>query len=448
MLSSTVSTSAAALHQLQKTQRIATLAITGTLRTTPTDFADAHAGILPIVLALLKATHRATIRMLTLPHTHPLNSIITQIKNEPPRIHASPIANLIRILKLSRKKMETILSSAQCPAKKPKFSIEITKTREESIKQEKKDDADFKVFSDGSGQGDSIGAAAVLYTKERYTPIGQLKAFLGPSTKRNTYEAETVGAILATWLLKNCHETIGKKVSLYIDNQSVIASLSNPKATSGQYLTNHLTLLANELPCKLGIHWISSHSKVRGNEKVDELAKEAASGQGSARDNLPHILRTPLPTSASAAKQAYHSKLKDKWEDYWEASSRSRRMEEIDDNFPFSSFRKRTYLLSRSQASLMTQIRCGHIPLNGYLFKIDRSDTEDCEACLNHEEGYCCRETVKHFLFECMSYRWEREELVEKIGRSHLNLRDIMLDTDRMRALATFINKTGQFKDS
>jgi hypothetical protein len=37
--------SSAALRQLQKTQRIATLAITGTLRSTPTDFADAHAGV-------------------------------------------------------------------------------------------------------------------------------------------------------------------------------------------------------------------------------------------------------------------------------------------------------------------------------------------------------------------------------------------------------------------
>ena len=64
--------SAAALHQLQKVQRIAMLEITGALCTTPNDYVDAHSGVLPMELALLKATHRAAVRLLTLPPTHPL----------------------------------------------------------------------------------------------------------------------------------------------------------------------------------------------------------------------------------------------------------------------------------------------------------------------------------------------------------------------------------------
>src|SRR6202040_2743169 len=123
-------------------------------------------------------------------------------------------------------------------------------------------------------------------------------------------------------------------------NQSVISSITNPKATSRQYLLNYLNLIASDLACNLGIHWISSHSKVRGNEKVDELAKEAASGLSSARLGFPHILRTQLPSSASATKQAYHSTLKKKWEDVWKASDRKGRLDPIDDNFPFVSYRK------------------------------------------------------------------------------------------------------------
>jgi hypothetical protein len=49
----------------------------------------------------------------------------------------------------------------------------------------------------------------------------------------------------------------------------------------------------------------------------------------------------------------------------WEKSDRSRWFAAFDEDFPLTSFRKRTYHLSRSQASLMTQIRSGHIPLNG-----------------------------------------------------------------------------------
>ena len=94
----------------------------------------------------------------------------------------------------------------------------------------------------------------------------------------------------------------------------------------------------------------------------------------------------------------------------------------------------------------MTQLRCGHIPLNGYLFKINRSETDLCPACAEEDNNVGCRETVKHYLFECEAYREEREELERKITRSHLNLRDIMLETDRMTALASYINKTGRFK--
>ena len=60
-----------ALRRLQKTQRKVTLAITGSLKTSPTDLLDIHAGLLPTELALLKACHNATVRLLTLPDTHP-----------------------------------------------------------------------------------------------------------------------------------------------------------------------------------------------------------------------------------------------------------------------------------------------------------------------------------------------------------------------------------------
>lgn len=96
------------LCQLQKTQRITLLEITSTLCTTPNEFVDAHAGILPIDLTLHKATHRALIRLLTLPPSHPLHDIIISTKGNPPQKYASPIANLLRIHKLSNIRIETI----------------------------------------------------------------------------------------------------------------------------------------------------------------------------------------------------------------------------------------------------------------------------------------------------------------------------------------------------
>lgn len=94
--------------------------------------------------------------------------------------------------------MEMILPAAQCPPRNLNFLVKVAKSRKDSIEWEKKDMVNFKVFSDGLGLEAGVGVAAVLYTKERITPIGHLKAFLGLPTKRNTYEAEAVGAILAT----------------------------------------------------------------------------------------------------------------------------------------------------------------------------------------------------------------------------------------------------------
>jgi hypothetical protein len=211
--------------------------------------------------------------------------------------------------------------------------------------------------------------AAILYDKNRHTPISQLKKYLGPKTIHNTFEGETIGAILGTWLLSNRPESVGKNVSLYIDNQAALLAAKNPKATPRQYLTRQLIHSANALGCNLGIHWISSHSKVKGNEKVDDLAKEAANGRSSASARMPHTLRRPLPVSAPAIKQKHHEELKAIWEKRWVESRSSRKLETIDEDFPFNKFHKHTHPLTRLQASLMIQIRCGHIPLNAHLVK-------------------------------------------------------------------------------
>ena len=322
------SSSTGALCQLQKVQCIALLAIVGALCTTPTDFLDAHTGLLPIELALLKASHRATIKMLTLPPTHPLAAIVSSIKSNPnmSQKHSSPLVNLIKIFKLTRKKFKIIRLAVQCPPQQKRFTTKVTGLREDLIKWEKEDRADFKVFSDGSGNSEGIGVAAVLYSKDHFTPLAQLKFSLGSLSKHSTFEAEIIGAILAVWLLNSFHQTIGKRVSLYINNQVVLASLCHPKVVSSQYLVRHLSLLANNSVCHLGFHWISGHSMVRGNEKVDLLAKEAVEGTLSERACLPHILRNPLPSSASVVRQAYLAKLRRNWTALWEKSNRSQKM--------------------------------------------------------------------------------------------------------------------------
>ena len=440
--------SVGALQNLEKAQRIATTAITGTLRSAPTDLIDAHAGLLPMELALRKACHRAMLRCLTLPVTHSLHQVVRTAKRHPPEKHLGPLDQLLKIFKLRNTKFETIESAPQFLTEAPWVVTSIAKSRDDSILFESNDIADYKAFSDGSGQEDGIGAAAILYKKGFVRPVNEIQAYLGNKAKHNTYEAEAAGVLLALWLIRNTIETIGKTVSLYIDNQAIIMALSSKGHSSGQHLVRSIITAAMGMPCSVTFRWISSHSEVKGNEAADKIAKAAARGRSSRGEELPHLLRSPLPISVSATKQEFQANLNRRWLKIWTESPRKGRFSRIDPNFPFIKFRKKLFSLSRKQSSLIMQLRTGHIPLNFYLKRIGKIDSDKCSRCAEDPINLQIVETVGHFLFECQSYDEERDELIEKIGRSQLSLAKIMKNTDNIKALATFVNRTGRFKET
>ena len=436
------------LHNLQKSQRIATTAITGTLRSAPTDLIDAHAGLLPMELALMKACHRGLVRVLTLPSTHPLHQIIRKAKRHPPEKHLSPLDQLIRIFKMKTIKIETIELAAHTLTGNILFTTNIAKSREDSISSELNDKADYRAYSDGSGQEDDIGASAILYKKGQVRPVASLQAFLGPKSKHNTYEAEVIGAIMALWAIRSKPETIGKTISLYIDNQAVIMALTGQRPSAGQHLIKALRTAANRLPANLNIAWISSHSEVKGNEAADKLAKAAAQGRSSRMTDLPHILRSPLPVSASAVKQDFVSKLKVLWQKVWDDSPRKDRFSRVDADFPFNKFRKSLFKLTRKQASLIMQLRTGHVALNYHLKRIGKVESDKCTKCQLGPNQIQVPETINHFLFECRAYDEARLALVAKIGRNRLSVSKISKSTDRIKALVTYINQTGRFREN
>jgi hypothetical protein len=178
----------------------------------------------------------------------------------------------------------------------------------------------------------------------------------------------------------------------------------------------------NSLECDIKLRWISGHSNVRGNEAVDKLAKEAARGRSSQRESLPHMLRKALPASLSATKQEYHAEVLRKWELYWDMSPRRNRLSSIDAEFPFNVYRNKLHKLTRRQASLIIQIQVGHFPLNSYLHRIGKADSDSCPKCRETEPDNPRRESIHHFIFACDAYEAERQELEEKIGEENFNL--------------------------
>lgn len=159
------------------------------------------------------------------------------------------------------------------------------------------------------------------------------------------------------------------------------------------------------------------------------------------------ILRKRLPYSAAAVKQEHREGLKVRWKEEWQSSPRFARFQHIDPNFPFNKYRQISDRLSRSQASLLMQLRTGHVPLNCYLYRITKSVTRHCDACWRRRRQEI-PETIVHFLFECQEYAGERYDMDRVLGRHSRDLQAILASLDHIKELLKYVGRTARFKKS
>jgi hypothetical protein len=59
--------------KMARVQRLAALHVTGAMHTTATDMLNTHADLIPFQLLLNKSCHQATVRLASLPASHPLH---------------------------------------------------------------------------------------------------------------------------------------------------------------------------------------------------------------------------------------------------------------------------------------------------------------------------------------------------------------------------------------
>ena len=117
-----------------------------------------------------------------------------------------------------------------------------------------------------------------------------------------------------------------------------------------------------------------------GNDKADREAKKAVTHGSSPLHKLPAPLRKTLPWSKSAVRQEYHRKIKKAAMRFWSCSPRFDQMALIDPDFSHNKFAKLTRNISRNQASILFQLQSGHVPLNTYLHRINKTDSPICQG--------------------------------------------------------------------
>ncbi|EXK25089.1 hypothetical protein FOMG_18235 [Fusarium oxysporum f. sp. melonis 26406] len=107
--------------------------------------------------------------------------------------------------------------------------------------------------------------------------------------------------------------------------------------------------------------------------------------------------------------------------------------------------------LSWKEASVLAQLRTGMARLNGYLYQIRAAPTEECPCGR-------AKETVEHFLFRCVKWTTQRNEMLqcteEKRGNLSFHLGGKAVsdgqkwtpDMDAVRATIRFAIATGRLE--
>ena len=185
---------------------------------------------------------------------------------------------------------------------------------------------------------------------------------------------------------------------------------------------------------------IAGHMGSKGNEAADELAKKAAEFGSSSNDLLPKFLCRTLPTSLLAVKQQIDNTTKEETKTWWKRSKRYKRIKSIDPSLPSSKFISATKELNRNQISVLTQLRTGHIPLNGHLYRINRAETPSCAHCPNQTED------VNHLLFHCNKYATQRHRFTLAVECKAFHTQHILSNPAAIRHTLNFINSTGRLK--
>ena len=188
------------------------------------------------------------------------------------------------------------------------------------------------------------------------------------------------------------------RITLITSNKAAALTLKNPRQQSGQEFVCQSYKLMSRLQRhgnQISVRWVptSEDNKLLGMAK--EHARAATQENAISQVQVPKMKSTTLKI---ARAQAIPSRKLP--EDIGRHSSR------VDTALPGKHTRQLYDRLSWKEASVLAQLRTGMARLNGYLFRINAAETDQC-ACGQ------ARETVDHFLFRCRKWTAHRTEMLQ-----------------------------------
>lgn len=338
------------------------------------------------------------------------------------------------------------LDPAECnPFDSPPYTSVIPNSKEEAAALHDANISPTRIYCDGSGTKEGMGAAAVLYRGDR--PTRKLRYHLGQPDTHTVYEAEAVGLTLAASLLATEPDPTFP-VTIFVDNQAVIQSGEHPSTKPGHHIIrkfhSSLSRLRNTTPIdkwQVTLQWLPGHANIPGNELADQEAKKAAEGpQSNSRPNRlpPYLRKNGLPGSISAAIRTQQDLSKKRWYETWIRSPRYKLASKFDAGLLSHTNANLLLTLPKSQTTLYIRLHTGHIGLNKHLFRIKKIDSPACRC--GHPQ-----ESVLHYLTVCPIYNRARHNLHINLGRKASHAYYLLTAPKARPHLMKFITATKRF---
>ena len=353
---------------LTHVQRLACLAITGAMSSTPTAALEIMLSLTPMSLYVKQEAELIVTRLFTAGHWLAGNRKVG---------HAKILCDLKKRHKELSMPQDRLLAVYEFERK---FDSRIP-SRDEWKDGVSPVEGDFTLYTDGSKTDDGTGSG--VYCEELKfeisIPLGALAT---------VFQSEVYAICEGTSVLLE-RNLLNKKVVICTDSEASIEALSSCKISSRTVLQcRHVLDLLSENN-DVCLTWVPGHTGIVGNEKADELARN---GSRSNSMDLEPILGNPASLMVNLIKE----KTKEKHQMMWNDLSTCRQAKEF-----LLGCKKQTtkFLLSLSRQKLrkIVSILSGHNTLRYHLNKIGRSNSPNCRGCDLQPE------TAKHFLCFCPS---------------------------------------------